>query len=332
MLAASARQKWQWAAIITFWYTLPLPLFGLVDPMLNIAEPGHWLGFPVLCSGIWVVVFPIVLLSKRRGMERQLKDYQKTDKMIKSGLYQQLAALPLTGWTFRVTNLLSNAERKRFFEIGYPQEGEPDASDLIELSWFAKRADNTQSVSNWFAGRHPDDTILFASIATMLEVSKKSPISRLPRLYQRQGIVLFTGRFLFFKATLFSLAALRYAVKALMRVAFSAWSFYVACHLYSQEFTLSLSLIVPTIALISAILVLASACAYGLLVFQYRPHQEQILFGDIKKVDVDTVPGVMQRRPSLTLTIPNKAINIVFEKTLPHEIIQLVRCDWLRPS
>jgi hypothetical protein len=57
-----------------------------------------------------------------------------------------------------------------------------------------------------FSRKYPDENILFASMATILEVDKKSAIRWLPTFYQRRGVVIFTDKWLFFKTKFLTLA------------------------------------------------------------------------------------------------------------------------------
>jgi hypothetical protein len=74
-----------------FWQTLMIPILGLVQPILS-PVPDQWPAFPLFCSGLWIVIFPIAAIYKRWDLDRRLKSYKKMDKMIKSGFYQQLAS------------------------------------------------------------------------------------------------------------------------------------------------------------------------------------------------------------------------------------------------
>lgn len=326
LLTASSDQKWKWAAIIMFWQTLIIPILGLVQPVLS-PVPDQWPTFPLFCSGLWVVILPIAIVYKRWDFERHLKNYQKMDKMIKSGFYQQLTSSPLTGWSFRMMNLFSNTERKKFFETGYLQEGVPEQEiGYSSSSWFIKLMDHTNSVSIWFSRKHPDENVLFASMVTMLEVDKKSPIGWLPRFYQRRGVVIFSDKSLFFKSKFLSLAVFISAIIALIPLTFSAGLMYLIYISFSGAiFESFLTLIVFIVLLMPVLLFLMATFAFGLSVFHYRPHEERILFQDIQNADIGTAPGVTRRYPSLTLaTTAGKTFNIVFAKPLPDEIIQIV--------
>lgn len=323
---ASSRQKWKWAAIIMFWQTLIIPILGLIQPILSPLS-NQWPAFPLFCSGLWLMLFPIAVAHKRWVLERQLKSYQKMDKMIKSGFYQQLASNPLAGWILRVMNLFSNTERKKFFETGYLQEGASEVEiGYSSPSWFVKLMDHANSVSLWFSKKYPNENILFASMVVMMEVDKEAPISWLPRLYQRRGVAIFTEKSLLFKTKILSSAVIICILITLIPLIVSAGIMYLIYYSSSTiDFESFLDLILIIVLLIPLFLFLMTTFAFGLSIFHYRPHQQQFSFQDIQNIAIGTSPGVTRRYPSLTFTTTtNKTFNFVFARPLPDEITQLL--------
>lgn len=326
LLAASSKQKWQWAAMIMFWYTISLPLLGLIDPLLNISDPRHWSGFPVFCSGLWIVAFPIGVLAKRRKLDQQLKGYQTLDRTIKSGFYQQLTASPWISWWFRLMSLFNNTERKRFFEAGYPEEDELEPeTDPILSSWLVKLSDNAEVIRRQFAKTYPEERILFASMANLQEVSRKPAISWMTGLHRRYGVVIITEEFLFFKSGFLSLAMFISIAIALIPLTLSIGFLYLIYFLYNGAgFNFSLDLITFILLLLPVLLFLMLFFIFGLFIFQYRPHQEQIVFHNTQDIALEMVPGVTYRLPLLTITTIHKTFKVVCFKTLPNEIVQAI--------
>jgi hypothetical protein len=149
-----------------FWQTLMIPILGLVAPILS-PRSDQWPAFPLVCGGLWLVIFPIAVVYKRWDLERQLKSYKRLNRMIKTGAYQRIFSFPLLNWT----QFMMNAERRRFFAEGYPQD-EEIKWPLLEVS--QKLADNSNSVTKWFSRQYPHEQILYASAATVLEVQNRT--------------------------------------------------------------------------------------------------------------------------------------------------------------
>ncbi|MFZ2171089.1 MAG: hypothetical protein WAW61_15810 [Methylococcaceae bacterium] len=118
LITTSNRDKWRRAAILAFLQTAMIPILGLVAPIMS-PLPDQWLEVPI-CSGIWIVLFPIATLYKRWEFERHIKSYQRLDKMIKdkNSIYQRLFSSPFTSWT----KILFTADQKRFFSEGFPED------------------------------------------------------------------------------------------------------------------------------------------------------------------------------------------------------------------
>jgi len=84
LLRATLLQKLRWAAKITFWQTLVLPVLGIIMPLLT---PGwaQWPVFTLTCIAAWLVLFPIGMFLRRDRMDWMLKRYIRLDHAIRSG-------------------------------------------------------------------------------------------------------------------------------------------------------------------------------------------------------------------------------------------------------
>lgn len=318
LLSASSRQKWKWAAIVVFWQTLMIPLLGLVQPILS-PLPDQWPTFPLFCSGLWIGIYPIAVAYKRWGFERQVKSYKRLNTIIKAGGYRGLLSSRLLRWS----RLLMNAERRRFFEEGYPQD-EAVRWPLLELS--QKLADNTNSVAKWFKRRYPGEQILYVSPMTVLEGEDGVHVGRsLRRVFQRRGIVIITRQLLLLKSKFLSLYTFVYLGIAIVLLSIALGIQYLLYPFYRELVNNRFgALLVLAIFLPSFFLLMWSAI-FGLPVFQRRPYQEEIALHDIRDIEVSTYQGLTGKYASLIITAGEKTLNIVAVKTLPEDVIQVIR-------
>ncbi len=116
LAAASNSQKWQRAAILAGIATSPICVLGLVEPLISPA-PNQWPIFTLVCFGIWLVLLPITVQSRRREMERDLENYRRTDALIKKGFYRNMSIWPFFGWA----RFFLTSEYKRFLEEGFSE-------------------------------------------------------------------------------------------------------------------------------------------------------------------------------------------------------------------
>ena len=127
IVKTSNKEKWREATILAFLYTAMIPILGLAGPALSPA-PDQWPKFPLLCAGVWLVAFPVKVLYKRMQFERDVKRYQRIDKIIKvkAGSYQNVFAFPLFNWI----KIFMPAEYKRFLAEGYPENLDTHKDDI----------------------------------------------------------------------------------------------------------------------------------------------------------------------------------------------------------
>jgi hypothetical protein len=117
LAAASSPQKWRWAVALAFWKTAPMPLLGLVEPIMS-PYPGQWPAFPLFCGGLWIVVLPAVVIHERFGLEQSLKRYRSIDNEIRNGTINRLLLSP----PMKLFSWLMSEEQKCFYREGYAED------------------------------------------------------------------------------------------------------------------------------------------------------------------------------------------------------------------
>jgi hypothetical protein len=125
LIKTSNREKWRRAAILAPFQTAMLPLMGLAAPFIS-PLPDQWPFIPI-CSGVWIVLLPIVTVFKRWEFERQIQNNQRLNKMMKdkNGVSHPLFSGPFAGWI----RIFFTAEQKRFFNEGFPEDTNPEEKD-----------------------------------------------------------------------------------------------------------------------------------------------------------------------------------------------------------
>jgi hypothetical protein len=126
IIQMSNREKWRKAATLAFLQTAMIPVLGLAQPTLS-PHSDQWPIFPMFCGGIWLVIFPTVVLFKKWEFERRIKSYQRMDKAIKDkkSVYHSIFSKPFTGWI----RIFMTAEQRRFFKEGFPDNIENQNGD-----------------------------------------------------------------------------------------------------------------------------------------------------------------------------------------------------------
>jgi len=114
LAGASSASKWRFAAVIAFWHTIWLPIVGLVQPVLS-PLPDQWPAFPLFCGGVWIAVYPIVLVFKRWSLEWQLSYYRWVGSLIKTADFRRIMSVA----PFRWLSWIQGAEDRHFFREGY---------------------------------------------------------------------------------------------------------------------------------------------------------------------------------------------------------------------
>jgi len=84
LLRATMRQKLRWAAKITFWQTLAIPLLGVILPLLA-PRFARWPVFTLTMLGAWFVLFPIGVFVRRDRLDWILKRYIRVHRTIQTG-------------------------------------------------------------------------------------------------------------------------------------------------------------------------------------------------------------------------------------------------------
>jgi hypothetical protein len=116
IIKTNDKEKWRRATILALLQTAMVPILGLAQPILS-PHSGQWPMFPLLCNGLWIVVLPIAIVYKRWEFERQIKNYQFFDELIKdkNSIYRHGFAIPVS-----LLKIFMTTEQKRFFNEGFP--------------------------------------------------------------------------------------------------------------------------------------------------------------------------------------------------------------------
>jgi hypothetical protein len=163
------------------------------------------------------------------------------------------------------------------------------------LTTVADRLNSTNAAVKWLKRKHPEEEVVFASAATILETNKAVPVGwSFQRLFQRRGVLILTRNQLVLKDSFFSLFTVFYLFVIIASL---------AMFLGSQEW-LYLLFVIPSSA----------------LVLQRLPYQQQIPLNDIREVKLGSVRGITAKGSLFTVYLRDKAINIVPAQILPEEV------------
>jgi hypothetical protein len=163
-------------------------------------------------------------------------------------------------------------------------------------------ADNLYSKNSavkWLKNQFPQEEIIFASAATMLETQDSAPVGwSLRRLFQHRGVVIITRKQVVFKNSLLSFSAMLY----LFLLFFSLMML-----LQSRDWDY-----LPVVIFA------------GLLVSQFLPYQKLIQLKDIRQVQLQNVRGLFATGSLLAIFVKNKVFNIVPAQLLTEDVIQVI--------
>jgi hypothetical protein len=163
-------------------------------------------------------------------------------------------------------------------------------------------ADNLYSKNSaikWLKNQAPEEEIVFASAATLLETKDAGSVGwSLRRLFQHRGVVIITRTQLVFKNSLLSFSAI-------------------------------LSLLVLILSLVLLFRnhdwdYLLPAIVFGILTAQFLPYQKQIPLKDIRKVKLGPVQGLFSQGSLLTVYVKNKVFNIVPARFMSQDAMKVV--------
>jgi hypothetical protein len=118
LLAASSAQKWRWAAELSIIRYAWIPLLGLIQPLLS-PLPDQWPVFPIFCMSVWLAALPFIIALKRWSLDRDLANYKRINKH--GSRVGPFGVLARNQW-------LWTEEQRRFFDQGYPDPHDPEAS------------------------------------------------------------------------------------------------------------------------------------------------------------------------------------------------------------
>lgn len=151
----------------------------------------------------------------------------------------------------------------------------------------------------WLRGKNPNEEIVFASAATILETRGSTSTGwSLQRLFQHRGVVMVTRNQIALKDSLFSLST----VFILILLIFSIISF-----LQIQDSSAFLAIVV-----------------FGISVAQRLPYERQIPLKDIQKVSIRELRSITGKYSLLTIYLNDKAINIVPAQNLKQDVVELI--------
>jgi hypothetical protein len=163
-------------------------------------------------------------------------------------------------------------------------------------------ADNLYSKNGavkWLKNKFPEEEIVFASAATLLETKDVVPAGwSLRRLFQHRGVVIITRTQLIFKTSLLSFSAILYILILIL-------SFVLLFRYHDWDYLL------PTIL-------------FGILTAQFLPFQKQIPRRDIRRVKLGMVRGLFSKGSLLTVYGKNKVFNIVPAQLLREDVIEVI--------
>jgi hypothetical protein len=163
-------------------------------------------------------------------------------------------------------------------------------------------ADNLYSKNNavkWLKNKSPEEEIVFASAATLLETKDAASVGwSLRRFFQHRGVVIMTRNQIVFKSSFLSFSAILYLVL----------------------FVLSLIMFLQSRDWDYLLVVMFT----GLLVSQFLPYQKQILLKDIRKVKLGSVRGMFTTGSLLSVYVKNKVLNIVPAQLLSEDVMQVI--------
>ncbi len=151
----------------------------------------------------------------------------------------------------------------------------------------------------WLKNQSPDEEVIFASAATLLETKDGAPVGwSFRRFFQHRGVVIITHNQIAFKSSLLSFSAMLYLF------------LFVMCTLMflrSRDWDYILLVIFA-----------------GLLVSQFLPYQKQISLKDIRKVNLEAVRGMISTGSLLSVYVKNKVFHIVPAQLLSEDIMQVI--------
>lgn len=151
----------------------------------------------------------------------------------------------------------------------------------------------------WLKSKNPDEEIVFASAATILETKESTSTGwSLQRLFQHRGVVIVTRNQIALKDGLFSLST----------VFFSAFLiFSIISFLQNQDSSAFLAIVV-----------------FGIFIAQRLPYERQIPLKDIQKVSLSELRSFTGKYSLLTIHLKDKAINIVPAQNLKQDVVELI--------
>jgi hypothetical protein len=167
------------------------------------------------------------------------------------------------------------------------------------LRTFADKLYGKDAAVKWFESKNPDERIVFASAATMLETSESGSTGwSLRRLFQHRGVVIVTRNQIALKDNLLSIST---AVFSILLI------FAILVFLMDRNPNAFLGIII-----------------FGIFMAQRLPYEKQIPLKDIQKVSISELHSFTGKYSLLTIYLKDKTINIVPAQILNNEVVDII--------
>jgi hypothetical protein len=218
-----------------------------------------------------------------------LRDFQAVFKASAESCSQTLS----TPAHLRVTQTVGHLSRRMNFKAAKGLQAS------LMLRTLADKLYGKASVVEWFKSKNPNEEVLFASAATVLETSDVAPVGwSFQRLLQRRGVVIVTKNQITLKNNLFSLSAITYLFLFVLSLVML---------IGSQDWDYLLGVIV-----------------FGMFTAQFLPYEKQILVRDIQRMKLGTVRGIVSKGSLLTVFCKGKSVNIVPAQLLSEDVVNSI--------
>ncbi|MEM7348458.1 MAG: hypothetical protein AAF485_29865 [Chloroflexota bacterium] len=164
---------------------------------------------------------------------------------------------------------------------------------------WADQMNGMNSTVDWVEKQHPDEAVIFASAATILQTSGNEPVGwSFKRFFQRRGVAVFTRNHLFLQSSFYSLFTLLHVVIIINCL---------ILYMRNQNFIL-----IPVIILSI------------MFILQRLPYQKKIPLTSIEAIKLNPVYGATGKHSLLTVIRDDKSINIVTSQNITEEVSELL--------
>ncbi|MEN6337216.1 MAG: hypothetical protein ABFE01_23410 [Phycisphaerales bacterium] len=165
---------------------------------------------------------------------------------------------------------------------------------------FREETDQLNSVSRTRSvveRQYPDEAVLFASAATILETSRESPTGwSLRRVFQRRGSVVISDSRVFVQSSFLSVLTIMWAGVAV----YGAFEYFRSGHIFP--------------------LILAIVAAA--FIFQHRPYSRDVPFNSVDRVHFGVTHGLTGSCDIVSMVVHGRTIQVVTGHSIPGELRQ----------